>query len=216
MTEQSIREILGNPVFISLSDYALKLRRNLIALSCVAVFYKLSGAQIIHTDKVTLFGFTFSGIKQNFLDVSCGCYLCYSFFHYVFESWEIFLRWKIRLSGTFKEVIKQTTVTASMSINTDIKERIELKDIGYCYGEQSYLYSVLAQIIYSNLNNLSSSEPERQIRALHQILLTVKEGLDRFQKSFKQFQKMQVSRFFIFDVFVPFVAVGTAIFFLIH
>jgi len=53
-------------------------------------------------------------------------------------------------------------------------------------------------------------------RALHQILLTVKEGLDRFQKSFKQFQKMQVSRFFIFDVFVPFVAAGTAIFFLIH
>jgi hypothetical protein len=135
----------------------------------------------------------------------------------IFEIWEVVLRWKIRLSGTFKEVIKSSSNGSGLDLSIEgIDQCINLEDVGYGHNEQSYLYSLFAQLINYNSNNLKGDNDNRKNESLEAILFTIKEALNRFEKSFKQFQKIQVLRFFTCDLILPILIYFYATFLLIY
>lgn len=222
---EAVRKLLGEPAFIGFSDHVLKLRRNLVALTVFIIFYKWTGAEITN-----ILGLSCASISKNKIDEFLAYYLLYSFLYFVSKTFETYARWRIRLSGTFGNLNQPRSDNKKLYIpkSFDVLEAIKLQDIGYCRGEQSYLYSTIAQAIYANSNNLKD-KPERgemffvdensnkneffKNRALltsEAILDIVRIGLERFQKGFCNFQKVQIIRFFLFDIFVPLVLTGFA------
>ena len=70
---------------IGLSDYILKLRRNLVALSFLVLFYKYSGSTINGNNgdiDVFMFGIKFNSISINFLHKSVFFYLLYNLVYF--------------------------------------------------------------------------------------------------------------------------------------
>ena len=203
---ESVKNLLGEPVFIGLSDYVLKLRRNLVALSAFIIFYKSTGA------KISIFGFNCTNLDQNIIDKYLVIYLLYSASHFFFEAWETYLRWVIRLSGTFKEVQPppQTLgrLKSSPSLKDDLSNAKEfIQDCAKLkYREnislgQSYLYSVILQLLIYNKEELSKESTSKLI--LQFASQCAEESLKRFREKFKQFQLTQIIRFLAFDIFIP-------------
>lgn len=219
---EAVRALFGEPVFIGLSEYVLKLRRNLVALSTFIIFFKWAEIPTIN-----LFGLNCEHIDHGKIDIFLGTYLLYSAAYFFYEFWETCLRWGIRLTGACELQKLRTSDAKVVDITSEpeISDIIKLKDIGYGHGEQSYLYSIIAQIIYANSSNLqgkaksgaayfskdenfkSSNLPtvyeKEALEAREAILNTIKIGLERFQKGFNNFQKVQVIKFFLFDIFIP-------------
>ena len=202
---EAVRELLGEPVFISFSDYVLKLRRNLVALTIFIIFYQWLGLKISN-----VFGLDCAEIPRDKIDIFLAFYLVYTSVYFFSEAWETYLRWKIRLTGTFSTVPQPSSDNnESLRIISDLNvvNAIKLRDIGYCRGEQSYLFSIMAQAIYANSNDLEGNlkdKIELRSRISVDILELVKIGLERFQKGFSNFQKWQIGRFFFFDILAPF------------
>jgi hypothetical protein len=227
---EAVRKLLGEPVFIGFSDYVLKLRRNLVAMAVFIIFYKWTNLKIN-----IISGLDCTEVPKNKIDIFLASYLVYSLLYFVSEALETYSRWKIRLSGTFADLNQLRSDNKALVTTLekfDVVEAIKLKDIGYGLGEQSYLFSTMAQAIYANSANLKD-KPEiglyyncsensnknkffenRVLLTSEAILEIVKTGLDRFQKGFYNFQKLQIIRFFFFDIFVPLVLTGLAFFML--
>jgi hypothetical protein len=163
---EALRKLLGEPVFIGFSDYVLKLRRNLVAIAIFIIFYKWTNSEIS-----IILGLDCRNIPRTKIEIFLAIYLFYSLLYFLSEASGTYLRWKIRLSGTFK-ALNQPRDDNKAFANSDILEAIQLKDIGYCYGEQSYLFSVIAQAAYANLNNLTGPKRAVMIQAnLRKVLL---------------------------------------------
>jgi hypothetical protein len=222
---EAVRKLLGEPVFIGFSDYVLKLRRNFVALAIFIIFYQWSGVKIVN-----LFGLQCDEVPPYKINIFLVSFLFYTSLYYFSQAWRTYKQWGIRLSGTFENSNqikskdkKLTFISENNLSNVDCMiEAIQLKDIGYCHGEQSYLFSIMAQAIYANLENLKNN-PEigemyfvqdegasefdfykkRKFLTSLNILEIVKTGLERFQKGFCNFQKWQIGCFFFFDILVP-------------
>lgn len=129
---EAIGQILGEPVFIGLSEYDLKLRRNLTALSIFIIFYKWCDIQIEN-----IFGLSCRGVEHYKIDIALIIYLIYSALYFFSEAWETYLRWKIRLSGTFTKV-----PIGFGNIILDDRKGVTLAEAG-CEDNQLSLYSTI-------------------------------------------------------------------------
>ena len=150
---EALRKLLGKPVFIGFSDYVLKLRRNLVAIAIFIIFYKWTNSKIS-----IILGLDCRNVPHNKIEIFLAIYLLYSLLYFLSEAFGTYLRWKIRLSGTFEALSQPRDNNKIIDNNFDILEAIKLKDIGYCHGEQSYLFSTMAQAVYANLDNLNPSK----------------------------------------------------------
>lgn len=119
-----------------------------------------------------------------------------------------------------REPLNPPTSTSAMEVRSkrdEIQDCIGLRDIGYCHGEQSYLYSIMAQAVYYNSKNITGETKLGDMRmsssdlsgdnqesfAGEAILEIVKTGLERFNKGFRNFQIVQLIRFLFWDILIP-------------
>jgi hypothetical protein len=212
--QEAIDNCLGTPVFIGFSEHILKLRRNLVAISIGILLYKSFGVKIEN-----IFGISCKGVPIYKIDLALLLYLSYNCIHYAWDGYETFLRWKIRTSGTFKNPIPPITNTGSQAVTVDqldadsaLKRAIRIRDIGYGNGEQSYLYSLIAQAVNNNLSKINTSIStdasnaiDEKYLALKGTLEMIRRGLENFEKSFYSFQKTQWIRFLVIDFIIPLV-----------
>jgi len=104
--EEAVKKTLGTPFFGDLPDNGLKVRRNLLAVSTIAITMFFSNAQI--SQKSTFLGLQFDGFNDlnlisTLLLLLINCYLFIHFLLYALEAWN---EWKLRLTG--KKVVHTT------------------------------------------------------------------------------------------------------------
>jgi hypothetical protein len=98
MAKTEVEEVLGAPINPELSEYAQKLRRNLLAFSAVYVFCWLTGVKLDPTS--AFFGIKLIGLNE--LQFSMGTMIinAYLLLHFGWYAWEAFFEWRVRLTGT--------------------------------------------------------------------------------------------------------------------
>ena len=96
--QRAVEEILTKPVFIGFSEETIRVRRNLLTIAFLTVFYNFSG--------IAITGFSFLGIifskipDKEFLDTTIFLLLLYHFVRFIWQSLDAFQECKIRITGT--------------------------------------------------------------------------------------------------------------------
>eukprot|EP01036_Dinobryon_divergens_P059107 gene59107-78863_t len=98
MAKTEVEEVLGAPINPELSEYAQKLRRNLLAFSAVSVFCWLTGVKLDPTS--AFFGIKLIGLNELQFSIGTMIINAYLLLHFGWYAWEAFFEWRVRLTGT--------------------------------------------------------------------------------------------------------------------
>lgn len=88
--KRDLDTILGEPIFDDFTEHTLRIRRNLLAISVVALFYKLNDLQI---EGGQVFGIKFAGLTSSAIDHALFWLLTYQLIHFAWNGWGHLLRW---------------------------------------------------------------------------------------------------------------------------
>jgi hypothetical protein len=126
------------------------------------------------------------------------------------DAWENFIRWKIRLSGTFTLMLEVRSGISYFE-KTEEGEIVELSPVGWGHGIDAPLYSLINQAI----DKTALENDQKRVKALFDLVEIANCGIKRFDKTFRNFQIFQVIRFFILDIIIPLLAGIWAIYLLL-
>ena len=96
--EAAVEEALGAPAGLEFPDHVLRIRRNLLFISSLSIFYILSGIKI--DSGASVVGFQLSGLDESYLKVMVLFVLSYLLVTFLLSSMDTFACWRLRLTGT--------------------------------------------------------------------------------------------------------------------
>jgi hypothetical protein len=102
---------LGEPVFIEFSENAFKIRKNLMIASVISIVVVLADLQI-NSDS-SILGLKFVRLSDEILTRGLIAVTLYLLLHFVWSSFDGFVEWRLRLTGT--RVVFQTAAFVSSS-----------------------------------------------------------------------------------------------------
>ena len=95
---KAVKKAIGEPFMEDFSDNTLRIRRNLLAVTSVTLFYKLGGLSI--NNGSALFGIKLDGLTPEKVDWAFFLTLTYLFAHFFWNSLDHFKEWQLRLTGS--------------------------------------------------------------------------------------------------------------------
>jgi hypothetical protein len=98
MAKTEVEEVLGAPINPELSEYAQKLRRNLLAFGAVYIFCWINGVEIDRES--SFFGIKLIGLNAQQFSVGTMIVNAYLLVHFGWYAWEAVLEWRVRVTGT--------------------------------------------------------------------------------------------------------------------
>lgn len=214
-------KILGEPVIFEYDDETLKTKKTLLVLSVIGIVVSFFGISI-STDS-SLFGLKLHNLSQTLLIKSILIFNIFFCAKFIWMSFEYFLQWRLRVSGSGKSAIhkvgtfgnhivdyasdsKQSTLynwwlkhEANFRDNNfetlealkEIKELLGKEDWSTHYGRMSELITQTDQHL-EKINNVFNDGRLRY-------------SLERFDRAFFLFVKMQNWRWLALDFLLPIV-----------
>lgn len=102
MSERSkidaVEKALGSPIGAELPENALKVRRNLLISSMVALFVEFGGLRLDPTSSVL--GFKFVGLTDDLIRIGLAVVTLYLLLHFLWYVHDALLEWRLRVTGT--------------------------------------------------------------------------------------------------------------------
>lgn len=95
---KAVEKALGNPITGEFPENTLKIRRNLLVMSMISIAIVLGGLQI--NPASTFFGVAFSGLTDKLIKLWLALITLYLFAHFLWCSFDNFMEWRIRVTGT--------------------------------------------------------------------------------------------------------------------
>lgn len=95
---KAVEETLGKPVAPELSENGWKIRTNLIITSVIAIAAVLADLRI--DPGSSILGLKFSGLTDTVLRTGLLLILAYLSIHYLWTTFDSFLEWRLRVTGT--------------------------------------------------------------------------------------------------------------------
>lgn len=244
-TVEAVELVLSKPVPVEFSENALKVRRNLLAVSTVIVVMQLGGAGL--APNAPLFGFQFTALTTHTINLGLlgiTIYLAVHFFFYVVES---FMEWRLRLTGCRVAFITGTRYESPHKDIPDdprqstlynwwkehasqignIPARLEVWDSKMAESDKALRTLIAEPHKFENLNNAlqllsetvnSSTEINRSVQRARETLeaLRIPSSLERFDKWFCWFLRIENFRWLLVDSLFPLLLAGYAILLLSH
>jgi hypothetical protein len=239
---EAVQKVLGEPVAAGLSDRAWKARTQLMAISVVAI--ALVGFGLHVNPDATVFGFSLKGLSDDLLRRGLGIWIGYLVLHFAWMAWEGFAEWRLRLTGTkVVAVTVGTFASDECDYPSDPRQstlanwwRGEAQRIGNLtdliaglerrfQDQEAVIREALAGGNAINVSNataplqaiVNSAQQLRQsIEQTAKTLsaLRIPASLDRFERTFARFLKVQNQRWLWVDVLLPLALGGVALWYL--
>lgn len=240
MAKTEVEEVLGAPINPELSEYAQKLRRNLLAFSAVYIFCWVNGVEIDRES--SFFGIKLIGLNAEQFSVGTMIVNTYLLVHFGWYAWEAMLEWRVRVTGT--RVAFQTSSSYGTTRAGDYPANPRQSTLYSWWlrlakaidqnksvidGFEERLQSVETELKGLNKNSLNvdsrsllsslAALPDglRQIRAYlervdHYLSSgRIEESLERYDKWFKLMLESQNLRMISIDIALPLIVGITAI-----
>jgi hypothetical protein len=212
-TIEAFQKVLGEPMATGLSDRAWKVRTQLMAVSVVAIGLVNLG---LHVNRdATVFGFSLSGLTDAPLRQALGIWIAYLIVHFVWMAWESFAEWRLRLTGTRVASVTAGTFAAE---GGDYPSDPRQSTLGNWWRQEAAKIGNLTELIDRLERTLAEKEPLNQItlaasqlrQAIQQTAypftsLRIPASLDRFERAYVHFLKVQNVRWLLLDVLLPLV-----------
>ncbi|WP_152681890.1 hypothetical protein [Chromobacterium subtsugae] len=97
---RQIEKVLGSPAFLDMSDYAQKIKRNLVFVSSISLFSTYSGVRLDSAGPV--FGLHFIGLTDNGISTGILLVILYLLLNFSWLSMDQLVEWRVRLTGAKK------------------------------------------------------------------------------------------------------------------
>ena len=240
---KAVEKVLGEPVFIELSDYVLKIRTNLIRVSVITIAVILAN---LHIDQgSTVLGLKFTGLNDHVLRAGLLVITCYLGAHYLWTAVDTFLEWRLRITGTRLSFVTTGRIASEHAdYPNDPRQSTlyywwlsEAKRIGDMGSELSNMQNLLESLDIElrakmnsgtdALNIVNACRPLGEVRetigklgrSIEQTQKAIEAtripiSLKRFDNWFKFFLRSQNLRWLIIDLLVPLTLWGTALYLL--
>lgn len=95
---QAVEVTLGNPVAPEYTNNALKVRRNLLAVSLVSCFIAFFSIKL--DPNSTIFGFKFVGLTDDLVSIGLVVFTIYHLAHFAWYVVDAAMEWRLRVTGT--------------------------------------------------------------------------------------------------------------------
>lgn len=234
MTKKSVQQvqaILGSPFVGDLPANALKVRRNLIATSLIAITLLFTGAKL--DPHSAIFGIRFTDLNVEWIPSGLLILTVYFFIHYLWYAIEALAEWRLRLTGT--KLVYQTAARVSSEegdypndprqstlYSWWLKEATKVGQLGKPINAMEQKIAVFEKQVSAlqgdsnglnfsqattNLSSIKSdiSSLKRQIEATSKIIESARipASLERFDKWFSFSLRAQSLRWLVLDLIFP-------------
>lgn len=216
------KKALGEPFLLEFTEYARKVRNNLMFLGILSTLIVYEKINI--SSKSSLFGLQLEGWNMHLIYVVLFSLVAYFLVHFIWLAWDYFVEWRLRLTGThinypnqylpdgidYGNDLRQTTLyswwlqsTKEIKSFREMQESIEnsFREIN---KENSINSTRVAQEQYLNIvNNLSAINQNISIFTATLEKARIPASLEKFDSTFLHFQKSQGWRWAIIELYIP-------------
>ena len=235
---KAVQKVLGEPVFVSFTDEAMRVRRNLLILAYIAAAYKLSGLQITSFRPL---GIEFDSYPQTTIDTVMFVLILYNFINFFWISCDALQEMRIRLTGT--RLMFVTTGKSASQHGDYPNDPRQSSLMTWWKGQTNKIGSfepvILAiqehaNVMHTQATSLSgyeskslhekaselrqiAAEINRKLDAMNDLIKAkrIPASLERFENSYRNFSYSQLARWFFIDWGAP-ISLGIFSLYLTH
>jgi hypothetical protein len=201
--------------FEEFNENTLRVRRNLLIFSVIALFYKLSGATL--TGKSSFLGLEFEHINPEMIDLFLLCIVGYHLVHFMWLAFENFVHYYVRFWTAIKskskelleekyindKIVKPTMIGSWRILNASIKKNLEKTR-----KKTKEIKSKIKNSDKSKIKNSEIIEFEEELEIVSEMIknnqLEIEEMLESFKKEAEeQFIKINKWRYFLIETSFP-------------
>ncbi len=113
MLYEAAQEIMGKPVAAAMSEATGKIRRNLLAVSCLTIAVVILGVRVAQAN--TLLGISFEGLTADTLKKGLLAVNVYMLVHFLWCMFDELQEWRLRVTGTRSAFITGSAPTVGES-----------------------------------------------------------------------------------------------------
>lgn len=240
--DQDLREIeedIGKPKVEDFTQYQLNVRRNLILFSFLSIIYKLFDLKIQHNG--SFLGITINDLKSDHIEVIFFCIIFYHLFHFAWIVLEHFWYLRIRITGSFN--LEHVTVGKFSNKYADYPSDPRQSNLYYWWlehkkkieegGEFEDSFDKIRALLETvDFANAKKGNPDfaRMVHQINEKLDEIKKfisdskrvlsdkriefSLNRFDKWFSSYRRMQILRLFLLEIIFPFLLSFPAVYIL--
>jgi hypothetical protein len=95
---EAVEKALGSPIGAELPENAIKVRRNLLISSMVALFVAFGGLKLDPASSIL--GFKFVGLTDDLIRIGLAAVTLYLLLHFLWYVYDALLEWRLRVTGT--------------------------------------------------------------------------------------------------------------------
>jgi hypothetical protein len=106
-------KVLGEPVFIYLSDYARRVKNSLVFCSILGI--GLSFSNISVSDDSSIFGIRLENLTHAHIQILLLVLIVYFCFHYAWVVVDNFIEWRLRITGTKTTFVTGGTIGSNQA-----------------------------------------------------------------------------------------------------
>ncbi len=207
---------MAEPFMDIFDDNTFKIRRNLIAISTIILFYKIV-ATGINTNSSFL-GVKFEGLEKTSFDIPMAIIVFYFLIHFIWSALDKYREWKLRLTGmTVPKASNQSYASNSDETGTNIQNQATLS---------SWWIANVKGFETNNINkSITSLNDNETIQNLTREFTSIKKSLDelnqrgahieiylqRYKKGFDNLQVSQKWRWILLEFLAPIVMAISAL-----
>ena len=217
---EAVEKILAKPVFVGFTEETIRVRRNLLTLAFITIFYTLSGMRI-KTFSLLGIGF-YDPINEDYLGITIFCLLIYHFCHFLWQSVDAWNECRIRITGTNELYMKNNS--NKENINCDFTLDTRQSSLLNWWRDQTS--NIITEILVNeterttaNTIRFNDGKPheikqlenrlEYLIASVEAINKTINSertivSLRRFETFHSLFSWSQILRWYIFEFGIPF------------
>lgn len=218
---------LLSPFMDDFPENTIKIRRNLLAVAILALFYKLGDLKVAKDS--TFLGVKLEGLTQCHIDIAFGLFLSYFILHFLWNSLDYIREYRLRATGMkmkMREIgVRMGKTDGGMRINEIALDDIRQSTLFTWFdqhkdtlcGTTTKLKKFVEEFEDKEDQNLKNiSERLKRIETELTNLDTMEAGLQQFGKSFFSFVQIQSWRWllleWLFPLIVGLVALGALVY----
>ena len=218
------KEIDEKLIIDDLSENAHRVRRNLLIFSCVAIFYKLSGASISENDGVNFYGINFQHIDENFISIGICWVVFYHFFHFFLIAIAHWQYLRIRVTKSDVKFLTGAIFSAEdedhpsnpkdsslyawyaetlPQLNAEFnKSHEKIKELLQIFEKEKIKQQSSTDDVGKYLTHLSSIDSTLKNLVAPRFITSIK----KFDKSFKCYRAIELLRWILIEILIPLIA----------
>lgn len=218
-------EYFAKPFIEPFNDNTLKIRRNLMVTSAIAIIYAL-GSDGIDPSNSRIFGVQFNNVSATTIEIALAVLIIYLLAHFIWNAIDDLKAWRLRLTARVWLGKSNAYIVESHLEEEKAESEKQATLSSWVLGQKEKVDGIINNIRKEEQKilektDLRKNEFEHYIGGIQKELTVIKEkdeyikaALERYAKGYKSMQTSQLARWICMEFLIPGIMGVCALFFI--